>query len=88
MASSVRRVRFSSSPPIFGRMVLVPHLMGKGKACLGSTPLDVKTEESGRTGSNPERPPICLNRVSERPYKGEATRFEPDNDFMGRHVLR
>jgi len=36
----------------------VPYFIGKGLASLGNTPLDVKTDESGNTGSNPERPPF------------------------------
>lgn len=85
MASSVWRVRFSSSPPITKVRIVrqsgfdgvggrleprrhsnnlwayggrIPHSIGEGSASLGNIPLDVKTGESGDTGSNPERPPI------------------------------
>lgn len=48
-------VQIHPKPPLLGVLVSVPTF---GEVSLGNTPLNVKTDARGDTGSNPERPPF------------------------------
>lgn len=78
-------MQVSHGGPIYGRMVEIPHFIGEGLASLGNTPLDVKTEESGDTGSNPERPTKFVMQTVNRTVREQ--RFQPSDSKIDREKV-